>query len=70
MTLKQSQGHQTYKMKMQSLSMFTIMPSLKDLTLTVSEKKATLKVFFKQGNMSIVSLEYMYEKEKKKVVYS
>ena len=34
-----------------------------DLALTVSEKKATLKVFvvvvFKRGNMSVISLEHV-----------
>ena len=32
---------------MYTLSKVNIVQSLKDLTLTVSEKKATLKVFFK-----------------------
>ena len=38
------------------------MQSLKDLTLTVSTKKAMLKFFFKQGNMSIISFKHVWKK--------
>ena len=44
MTVKQSQGHQTYN-KNVDLSKAIIMQSLKEFPLTVSEKKAMLKFF-------------------------
>ena len=67
-TLKQSQGHQTYNDNVEPKKVIT-MQSLKDLALKVSKKKPLLKVFFfKQGNISIVSLEHMQKKKKKKSI--
>ena len=45
-----------------------IMQSLKGLTLIASEKKATLKAFFKQENMPIISLEHVWKS--KIMIYS
>ena len=58
MTSKQCLGHQTYNENVDPKQGYN---SLRDLTLTVSEKKATY-FFFKQGNMSDISL-YARKKE-------
>ena len=58
-------------MKMQTPCKVIIMQSLIDFALTVSEKKATLKVlfylfiYFTWGNTSIISLEYVQKKKRK-----
>ena len=57
--LKQSAGHQTLHENVDPRKV-TIMQSLEDLALMVSEKKQKLKVFFfKWGNMSVISFEYV-----------
>ena len=63
MTLKQSQGHQTYNDNVDPSKVIT-MQSVKDLAVMVSEKKANVKVFFKQENLSIISLERVQKKKK------
>ena len=50
-----------------TVKMATIMQSLKDLDFTLSDKKGNLKVFFKWGNLSIISLQHVWKS--KIVVY-
>ena len=62
-TLKQSQGHQTYDYNVDPKQDYNH-AKLKDLVLMVSEKRPMLKFFAKRGNISIISLEHVQKNQK------
>ena len=64
-TLKQSQGHQTYNDNVEPKKVIT-MQSLKDLALKVSKKKPLLKGFFFQTRKHINRLPWTHAKKKTK----
>ena len=62
MTLKQSQGHQTYNDNVDPKQDFIPVQFERDCFLGVQEKP-NVKDFFKRGNMSIVCLEHVRKKK-------
>ena len=58
-TLKQSYGHQTYNDNVDPKQGYNSAQFEKSFFFNDVQEKAIVKVFFKQGNMSIISLEHM-----------